>query len=158
MPRLICLAHPIKRRKPTTVVSGARAIRVPEPQRVYGILDRVPVILEVHTPIWEALRLHATHQLVIDEAHPEEALSADVILIDRLSNGALHDVERALAERRARLLEAGKAITGKGMLAKEWDRVFDREKEWLAIRGLLAAAIPRSTKSKKNRALLLIKA
>jgi hypothetical protein len=55
------------------------------------------------------------------------------------------------------LKDAG-AIADKGILAKEWDRVFDREKEWLAIRTLLAGAITRSAKSKKNRALLLIKA
>ncbi len=158
MPRLICLAHPVKRKKPNLEASRLKKPkRAQEPRRVYGILERVPVYLEVHTPIWEALRLHSTHQLVIDEEHPEEALPADVLPAEHLTNGALDHVERALADRRTRSLEDGNAI-GKGLLAKEWDRLFDREKEWLAIRALLASAIPRPGKAKKNRALLLIKA
>jgi hypothetical protein len=157
MPRLICLAHPIKR-KPGKGPRPKKIKGAPEPQRVYGILERVPVYLDVHASIWEALRAHATHQLVIDDEHPEEALPADVIPAERLRNGALDDVERALAERRERMVRDGSAIAGKGVLAKEWDRVFDREKEWLAIRAVLASAISRSSKSTKSRALLLITA
>ena len=53
-------------------------------------------------------------------------------------------------------------IVGKALgPATVWDKLFDQEKEWLAIRGLIAGAIPRgaaSIKRAKNRALLLIKA
>jgi hypothetical protein len=158
MPRLICLAQAIKRKKSKGDAPPERKTRgTQDPQRLYGILERVPLRLEVHTPIWDALREQSTHQLVIDEAHPEEAFPADVIAVERLADGALDQVERALADRRQLILEDAKKID-KGLLAKDWDRVFDREKEWLAIRSLLASAVPRSAKPKKNRALLLIKA
>jgi hypothetical protein len=45
-----------------------------------------------------------------------------------------------------------------GVLAKDLDGAFEREREWLAIRGLLATALPRTKKAKKGRAILLINA
>jgi hypothetical protein len=112
--------------------------------------------------IWDTLRRHASRQLVIDEEHPEEALPADVLPIEALSNGALDDIEHVLTRHHTQSLKAQQALAQKGILAKDWDKLFDQEKEWLAIRGLIAAALPRSgassAKRSKERALLLIKA
>ncbi len=157
MPRLLCLAKaaPSKRSR------GKRAERPQEPRRLYGILEQVPVYLQANVPIWNALRQHAKHQLIIDEEHPEEAFAADVLPLGTLTDGALDDIEHALSQRRAHVLKSEQALQEKGLLSKEWDKLFDQEKEWLAIRGLIASAIPRGAaaiKRAKNRALLLIKA
>jgi hypothetical protein len=154
MPRLICLGHAVKRK----AEKGSRSRPAPEPQRVYSILESVPLRLAFHVPIWRALAEHATRQLVIDQEHPEEAMPAEVLPLDRLANGALERIERALRDRLTKTRQDIDTGVQRGVLAKDLDGAFEREKEWLAIRGLLASALPRTKKAKKGRAILLINA
>lgn len=155
MPRLICLGKAVKRR----AGQGRRPRAVePEPQRVYSILERVPLHLAFHVPIWNALAKHATRQLVIDREHPEEAMPAEVLPLDHLANGAMESIEDALKDRLTKIRNDINTGVPKGVLTKDLDGAFEREKEWLAIRGLLATALPRTKKTKKDRAILLINA
>jgi hypothetical protein len=163
MPRQLCLGQadqPAKRARSAKKASKA------EPRRhTYTILDRVPVRLPAHKVVWAALRKHATRQLIIDADHPEEAFPADVVLIDQLGGEALKVIAEVLAERRSLLLDAEKHAPDADILAKRLDRIFEQELEWLSIRNLLAAALPRTTprktptrRPKRARVLLLIDA
>jgi hypothetical protein len=167
MPRQLCLGQadpPAKRAR-----SAAKAAKPPrkseEKPHTFTILDRVPVSLSAHTVVWAALRRHASRQLIIDAEHPEEAFPADVVALDQLSAGALSMIADALAERRSLTLAAEKQAADGNVLAKRLDRVFEQEMEWLSIRNLLAAALPRATagkargrSAKRRRVLLLIDA
>ena len=128
MSRQLCLAKAAKRRSPSKRSGGKHADRSQEPRRLYGILERVPVYLQANVPIWDALRRHATHQLIIDEEHPEEAFAADVLPLGTLTDGALDDIERALSQRRAHVLKSEQALQEKGLLSKEWDKLLTKKK------------------------------
>jgi hypothetical protein len=152
---------PPKRRRSATPRKGAKD----EPKRhTFTIIERVPVRLSAHNVVWATLRKHATRQLIIDAEHPEEAFPADVVHIDQLSGEALKAVVDILAERRSLLLDAEKNAPDADILAKRLDRIFEQEFEWLSIRNLLAAALPRAARQpstrrpKRGRALLLIDA
>ena len=154
MPRLICLGQPVKR-------GGERAncARQAEPQRIYTILESVPLRLAFHVPIWKALAKRATRQLIIDQENREEAMPAEVLPLERLANGTLERIEHALSDRLTKTRQEIDTKVERGVLAKDLDSAFEREKEWLAIRGLLASALTRTkSKAKKGRAILLIDA
>ena len=163
MPRLLCLGQPEKppiRRHSAAPRKGAKD----GPKlHTFTILERVPVRLPAHGAVWAALRKHATRQLIIDADHPEEAFAVDVLLIDQLSGEALKAIAEVLAERRSLLLAAEKHTPDGDILAKRLDRIFERA-EWLSIRNLLAAALPRAKtrqstrRAKRNRVLLLVDA
>lgn len=155
MPRLICLGHAVKRK----VEKGGRPKSAAlEPQRVYSILESVPLRLAFHVPIWNALAEYATRQLVIDQEQPQEAMPAEVLPLDRMANGALEKIEDVLRDRLTKTRHDIDKGVKRGVLTKDLDSAFEREKEWLAIRGLLATAWPRTKKAKKGRAILLIDA
>lgn len=165
MPRLLCLGQPEKpptRRRSAAVRKGAKA---EAKQHTFTILERVPVRLPAHTVIWAGLRKHATRQLIIDAAFPEEAFAAHVVMIDQLSGEGAKAIAEVLAERRAMALAAEKETPAEDILGKRLDKVFEQELEWLAIRNLLATALPRTAghkpaarRPKRPRALLLIDA
>ena len=76
--------------------------------------------------------------------HPEEAFAANVIAIDKLTPEAVAAIATVLAEGRALALGAEKHAPDSDVLAKRLDKLFEQELEWLAIRNLLAAALPRT--------------
>ncbi|MFA5901953.1 MAG: hypothetical protein WC829_22890 [Hyphomicrobium sp.] len=161
MSRVLCLAeiHPTKRTRAKKAVpdkTDAQTLSL-------TILDRVRVGAAAHTPVWATLRKHGTRLAVIDAEHPEDALSAYVIMIDQLGGEAVHSLGQVLAALRTSALAAEKDTTGADILGKRLDRFFEQELEWLSIRNLLAAALPRAgggragkRAKKSSRALLLI--
>jgi hypothetical protein len=129
--------------------------------QAFTILERVPLRLAAHKPIWDALRKHAMRQLIVDDEHHEDAVPAGVVLIDQLGVGVLNELSDVLGERRALVLAAEKQGIDCDLLAKPLDRIYEQELEWLQIRNVLAVASRTSakgTRSKKSRALLLIDA
>ena len=157
MSRILCLAQPHGALKqPRAKARGASA--APKPQS-FTILERVPLLLPAHKPIWDALRKHASQFMIVDDAHPEDTFGADVVPFDRLGADAIASITGVLAERRAMALEAEKDPASGDILAKRLDRIFEQELEWLQIRNLLAMAARPAAKSgrkKPAKALLLI--
>lgn len=158
MPRVLCLAQSHGAAKQPR----SRSARKPQ---TFTLLERVPLRLAAHKPVWDALRKHAARLSITDADHPEEAFSADVIMIDQLGSEALTSIVSVLAERRTMLLAAEKDIPASDVLGKRLDRTFEQELEWLLIRNLLAAALQRTVGSRpakrgrmSARALLLIDA
>ena len=160
MPRLLCLAQahaPAKRPRAKAAAAAKAAPR----QSAFTMLERVPVRLAVHNGVWAAIRKQATRQPIVDTEHPEEAFAAHVVQLDQLGGEALQAIAGALAERRALMLDAEKHAPDSDVLARRLDRLFEQELEWLAIRNLLASALPRAPgrrRSKAGRVLLLIDA
>jgi hypothetical protein len=136
----------------------------------YTVLERVPVYLPEHTEIWDAIFTLGQRQLVIDEQQPDDAFPATVLVTEALNGDALATIESTLSEVRDRTLVTEKAVREESeVLGKALDTLYSEQKEWLAIRMLLANAIIRSSatkarpgktqsKVKKNRAILLIDA
>jgi hypothetical protein len=159
--RLICLAQLSKAARGKPAPARKRAGKAAPRQQAYTFLERVPLRLPAHKPVWEALRRHATRQAVVDAEHPKDAFNAEVIPLDQLSGEAWAALALVLAERRALTLDAGKQATASEILGKPLDAIFAQELEWLNLRNLLAAAMPRTpTKAarvrKSARALLLV--
>jgi hypothetical protein len=160
--RLICLAQVSKAsrgRQPAPAKKRAGKA-APRPQ-AYTFLERVPLRLSAHKPVWDVLRKHATRLPVIDAEHPKDTFDADVLPLDQLSGEAWAALALVLAERRALALDAEKQATASEILGKPLDPIFAQELEWLMLRNLLASAVPRApAKSarprKPNRALLLL--
>ncbi|MFN3623536.1 MAG: hypothetical protein ACK4TP_05675 [Hyphomicrobium sp.] len=160
MSRLICLAqaHAVPKR------AGSKSARAAKdaPALSFTVLERAPLRLASHKPIWDVLRKHATRQSIVDDAHPEASFDADVVLVDQLGAEAVLSVASVLAERRAMALAAEKDAPGSDILGKRLDRLFEQEMEWLAVRNLLAAALPRASEGRskrrkpQRRALLLV--
>jgi hypothetical protein len=160
--RLICLGQVSKSPRgrqagPAKKRAGKAA---PRPQ-AYTFLERVPLRLSAHKPVWDALRRHATRHVVVDAEHPKDTFNADVIPLDQLSGEAWAALGLVLAERRALTLDAEKQATASEILGKPLDPIFAQELEWLTLRNLLAAAMPRTPAKqarvrKSNRALLLL--
>lgn len=162
MSRVLCLAQAhgaVKQPRGKTVRAAKDA---PKPI-TFTILERVPLRLAANKPVWDALRKHATRQPIIDDAHAGAAFPADVVLVGQLGSEAAMSIASVLAERRAMVLAAEKDAPASDILSKRLDRLFEQEMEWLALRNLLAAALPRggprsSKRSKTTRALILIEA
>jgi hypothetical protein len=160
MSRVLCLVqlHAAKR----TRSKAARAGGAEAKPLTFTVLERAPVGLAAHKPIVDTLRKHATRSTVIDDAHSAEAFAADVIFVDQLGGEAATSIAAVLAERRAMALAAEKDGPGNDILAKRLDRIFEQEMEWLAIRNLLAAALPRAAappakrRKPQRRALVLV--
>lgn len=161
MSRVLCLAeaHPVAKR--TRAKAGGDKVAA-KPLSV-TIVERVRVDAAAHTPVWATLRKHGTRQSIVDAAHPADALSAYVIMVDQLGGEAVRGIADVLAGLRTTALAAEKDATGEDILGKRLDRVFEQELEWLSIRNLLAAALPRAAGGragkrarKSSRALLLI--
>ena len=149
MSRVLCLVqlHAIKRaRSKAPRGSGAAAKPL-----TFTVLERVPVRLAAHKPIIDTLRRPATRSPVIDDAHPEDVVTADVIVVDQLGADAGASIAAVMAERRAMALAAEKDGPGDDILAKRLDRIFEQEMEWLGIRNLLAAVLPRGAGSPAKR-------
>jgi len=165
MARVLCLAEAHGAAKParSKTARGTRTAKeAPKPQ-TFTIIERVPVRLSAHTALLAALRKHAMRQPIVDAEHPGDAFAADVVMIDRLSGDAVAAIAGVLLERRAMLLGAAKDVAAADILGRRLDRAFEQEMEWLAIRNLLAAAIPRSAgtrpakrRRRSARALLII--
>jgi hypothetical protein len=161
--RLICLAQVSKAsrgRQPSPAKKRASKAQQPRPQ-AYTFLERVPLRLSAHKPVWEALRRHATRLPIVDAEHPKDAFPADVIPLDQLSGEAWAALSLVLMERRALALDAEKQATASEILSKPLDPIFAQELEWLSLRNLLAAAMPRTPAKpararNSNRALLLL--
>ena len=158
--RLICLAQLSKASRGGSAPAKKRGKAPPRPQ-TYTFLERVPLRLAAHRPVWDALRKHATRQVVVDAEHPKDTLNADVIPLDQLSGESWAALGLVLAERRALALDAEKQATASEILGKPLDPIFAQELEWLTLRNLLAAAMPRTPAKtararKTNRALLLL--
>lgn len=152
MPRVLCLAEAHGAAKQPR----SRPARKPQ---TFTLLERVPLRLATHKPVWDALRKHASRLSITDTEHPEEAFSADVIMIDQLGSEALASIASVLAERRAMVLAAEKDAPASDVLGRRLDRTFEQELEWLLIRNLLAVALRgagKSSRGKRTRALLLI--
>lgn len=171
MSRVLCLAQAHGAAKqPRSKSSGAkiasaktsRASKGAATPQAFTILERVPLRLAAHKPIWDALRKHAMRQLIVDGEHREDAIPAGVVLVDQLGAGVLSELSDVLGERRALVLAAEKQGIDCDLLAKPLDRIYEQELEWLLIRNLLVGALrkaptertPRTRKS--GRALLLI--
>jgi hypothetical protein len=160
--RLICLGQVSKASRGRQPGAKKRAGKAQQPRpQAYTFLERVPLRLSTHKPVWDALRRHATRLPVIDAEHPKDTFNADVIPLDQLSGEAWAALSLVLADRRALALDAEKQSTASEILGKPLDPVFAQELEWLTLRNLLAAAMPRtpakSTRARKsNRALLLL--
>jgi hypothetical protein len=160
--RLICLAQLSKASGPrATPAAKKRAGKAAPRPQTYTFLERVPVRLSAHKPVWDALRKHATRLAVVDAEHPKDAFNADVVPLDQLSGETWAAVALVLAERRALALDAEKQATAGEILGKPLDPIFAQELEWLMLRNLLAAAMPRAPAKagrarKTNRALLLL--
>jgi hypothetical protein len=155
---MLCLAQPHGALKQPRSKPARASSPAPKPQS-FTILERVPMRLPAHKPIWDALRKHAAQHAIVDDAHPEEAFAADIVAFDRLSADAIASISAVLAERRAMALDAEKDPPGSDLLAKRLDRIFEQEMEWLAIRNLLAMAARgggKGGKRKASKALLLI--
>ena len=160
--RLICLGQVSKasRGRQATPAKKRGGKAVPRPQ-AYTFLERVPLRLSAHKPVWDALRRHATRQTVVDAEHPKDTFIADVIPLDQLRADAWAALGLVMAERRALALDAEKQATASEILSKPLDPIFSQELEWLTLRNLLASAMPRSPPRsarvrKSNRALLLL--
>lgn len=163
MSRVLCLAQAHVAAKPSRAKSKRAAAEAPKPPS-FTMLERLPVRLPAHKPVLDILRTHATPQMIVDDAHPKDALKAHVVLVDQLGSEAVISIASALAERRAMALSAEKECSAGDVLTKRLDRIFEQELEWLALRNLLAAALPRTpaaggkARKPRARALLLIDA
>ncbi len=163
MSRVLCLAQAHAAAKSSRAKSKRAASEAPKPQS-FTMLERLPVNLPAHKPVVDILRKHATQQTIVDDAHPKDALKAHVVLVDQLGSEAVMSIASVLAERRAMALSAEKDFSGGDVLSKRLDRIFEQELEWLAVRNMLAAALPRTpaaggkARKPKARALLLIDA
>lgn len=163
MTRMLCIAqaHPTPRRARGKAAKGkdTPSIQATATAR-FTVLERVPIGLAAHKPVWDVLRKYATRQDIIDDAHPEDALAAEVVAVDKLSADAVAAIASVLAERRAMIHAAEKDTPGSEILGKGLDRIMEQELEWLLIRNLLAAALraPRSGARRKAKSLLLIEA
>ena len=133
----------------------------------FNIVERVPILKTVHAPVWEALKKAGNRQFVIDADHPEEAFQADVVKIADICGDVYNSIERALTKARLKALDAEKTASSDGSLDKSLDRTFDQQREWLALRILLAKAGVRPVTNGKparkanvraKRALLLVDA
>jgi hypothetical protein len=160
--RLICLAQVSKAPRGRQPRTKKRAGKAQQARPLsYTFLERVPLRLSAHKPVWDALRKHATRLPVIDAGHPKDTFDADLIALDKLSGETWAALGLVLAERRALALDAEKQATASEILSKPLDAIFAQELEWLMLRNLLAAAMPRtpgkSARARKsNRALLLL--
>src|SRR5712671_5140499 len=163
MPWIVCLAQPVTNTRGKGTIDAAP----PQKQIRFNIVERVPILNAVHAPVWEALRKAGNRQLVIDADHPEEAFQADVINIGEINDDVLNSIECALTIARSKALDAEKTATSDGSLDKSLDRTFDQQREWLALRILLAKAGVRPVADRKparkanvraKRALLLVDA
>lgn len=163
MSRVLCLAQAHGALRAPRARTARAAKDAPKPV-TFTILERVPLRLAAHKPVWDVLRKHAVRQPIIDDAHAEAAFPADVVPVDQLGGEAAMAIASVLAERRAMVLAAEKDAPAGDILSKRLDRLFEQEMEWLALRNLLAAALPRASgaggKRRKpaRRALLLIEA
>jgi hypothetical protein len=170
MSRVLCLAQahgPAKQPRSktsaakTSSAKTSRAAKDAAKPQAFTILERVPLRLAAHKPIWDALRKHAMRQLIVDDEHHEDAIPAGVVLIDQLGAGVLNELSDVLGERRALVLAAEKQGIDCDLLAKPLDRIYEQELEWLQIRNILAVASRTSakgTRSRKAKALLLMEA
>jgi hypothetical protein len=164
MPWIVCLAQPVT----NTRGKGTSDPTPPTQKQIrFNIVERVPILKAVHAPIWEALRMAGNRQFVIDADHPEEAFQADVVRIADIDGDAFNFIERALTKARSKALDAEKAASSDGSLDKSLDRAFDQQREWLALRILLAKAgvrpvadgkAARKANVRAKRALLLVDA
>lgn len=158
MSRVLCLAQAHGAAK-SSRAKTARGAKDASKLQTFTIIERVPLRLAAHKPVWDVLRKHATRQQIVDSEHGEDAFPAGVVLVDQLGVSALGELSNVLSERRTLVLAAEKQGIDCDMLAKPLDRIFEQELEWLQIRNLLAMALRTSGKSariKKTRALLLI--
>lgn len=161
MSRVLCLAQAHGALKPERSKRGRAAKDAPKPV-AFTVLERVPLRLAAHKPVWDALRKHATRQSIIEDAHADVAFPADVVRVDQLGGEAAMAISTVLADRRAMVLAAEKDVPAGDILSKRLDRLFEQEMEWLALRNLLAAALPRAAgtagkrRKPQRRALLLI--
>ena len=164
MPLIVCLAQPV-----TNAGGKGTSEAAPPAQKQirFNIVERVPVLKAVHAPVWEALKKASNRQFVIDANHPEEAFQADVLNIADINGDVFDCIERALTNARSKALDAEKTASGDGSLDKSLDRTFDQQREWLALRILLARAgirpvvagkPARKTNVRARRALLLVDA
>lgn len=159
--RLICLGQVSRASRGRAAPTKKRAGKTAPRPKTYTFLERVPLRLAAHKPVWDALRKHATRQAVVDTEHPKDTFNADVIPIYQLSGEAWAALAVVLAERRALAFDAEKQATASEILGKPLDPIFAQELEWLTLRNLLAAAMPRTPAKagrarKSNRALLLL--
>lgn len=168
MVRVLCFAQMhAAARQPRAAAKGGKvagkAAAAAKPAS-FTMLERVPVRLTAHTPVWAALRKHGTRQPIVDAEHPQDSFPAHVVAIEALGADAVAAVAEVLAERRALMLAGEKGGGPADILGRPLDKLFEQEMEWLAIRNLLAAALagagtpPRGRKKKPARALLLIDA
>lgn len=164
MPWIVCLGHPTTKKQ-----RGKASDATPSAQKhiTFSIVERVSIHNAVHASVWEALRKAGNRQLVIDAEHPEEAFPADVLNIADIKGDILESIETALSNARTKALDVEKTANGQGSLAKVLDRTFDEQREWLALRTLLVAAVIRpisgskplpKSKRKAKCALLLVDA
>jgi hypothetical protein len=163
MPWQVCLAQPKMKSRSESSDAGPASRQ----QMTYEIIDRVVFLNPSHAPIWDALKKAGNRHLVIDANHPEEAFQADVVSIADIKGDALAAIECALSHTRSSALNAEKAASGRGPLAKSLDRTFEEQREWLALRTLLVSAVirrvddgklPPKAKVKRKRAFLLLDA
>lgn len=156
MSRVLCLADAHgAARQPRGKASRAAKEKPP----AFTILERVPLRLAAHKPVWDALRKHAARQDMIDAEHPDDTFAASVLPLDQLTAEAAAEVSSVLGERRALILAAEKEGIDSDILGKPLDKIFEQELEWLQIRNLLAIALRANGKGKRGkrtRALLLI--
>lgn len=161
MTRMLCIAqaHPMPRRARGKAAKGKDTPSI-QATATFTVLERVAIGLAAHKPVWDVLRKYATRQDIIDDAHPQDALAAEVVAVDKLSSEAVAAIASVLAERRAMIHAAEKDTPGSEILGKGLDRIMEQELEWLLIRNLLAAALraPRSGGRRKAKSLLLIEA
>jgi len=164
MPWIVCFAEPVT----STRGKGTSDAAPPALKQIrFNIVERVPILKAVHSPVWEALRKAGNRQFVIDADHPEEAFQADVVNIADIDGDAFNSIVRALTRARSKALDAEKTASRDGSLDKSLDRTFDQQREWLALRILLAKAgirpvadekPARKANARANRALLLVDA
>ena len=155
MSRVLCLAEAHGAAKQPR----GKTSRAKDKPITFTILERVPLRLSAHKPVWDALRKHAGRQDIIDGEHPDDTFPAGVLLLDQLAATTVGDLSAVLSERRALILSAEKEGLDGDVLGKPLDKIFEQELEWLQLRNLLAIALRTSAKSKrakKTRALLLI--
>ena len=156
MSRVLCLAEAhAAARQPRGKASRAAK----DKPASFTILERVPLRLSAHKPVWDALRKHAARLDIIDAEHPDDTFPASVLLLDQLTAEAAAEVSSVLGERRALVLAAEKEGIDSDILGKPLDKIFEQELEWLQIRNLLAIALRangKSKRAKRPRALLLI--
>jgi hypothetical protein len=158
MVRVLCWAQ---MQSPPKKRGRGRNAKLPPSQPTFTILERVTLRQPAHKAVWDLLRRYGEKQSIVDSEFPADAMRADVIDLEKLSTESIQTITAALAERRLLQLQSSKDAEAGDLLAKRWDKLFEQELEWVALRNLLATALRKPAKPRRSgalRALLLISA